>query len=285
MLSTNIWNQISFGPKIIAKKEIPIKTVNIETLELNNEEINSRLEIKSKNEFMHKKRGRITKSNAPNQSNPIHDKFSDDNLKRKVKTHYHNYIVAFLNMKLVKKLDRKNKFGKLSSNITQNISVEFNRNLFMQTIKNIIVNISEKYNDKTRNLNILQSIMESGEISNEMNEILNMTYKDFYINYYLKSTKKDFINIQNDESYEHHLEKMEKLFGKEYAENYDRNAKSLIIFFNKCKQRKRKVKIEYLTSINKETKCYNNNKLISEGTQTKKSIFELEENLEITFNS
>ena len=70
-----------------------------------------------------------------------------------------------------------------------------------------------------------------------------MTYKDMYLNYYLKSTKKDFAKSEVDESYEYHKEKLKK-FGDKYLENYIKNAEGLIEFYNKCKKRKSRKKDE-----------------------------------------
>ena len=64
-----------------------------------------------------------------------------------------------------------------------------------------------------------------------------MKYKDLYLNYYLKSTKKDFKGAEADESYEAHIEKLRK-FGQNYIENYQKNALNLIEFYKTCKKRK-----------------------------------------------
>ena len=66
-----------------------------------------------------------------------------------------------------------------------------------------------------------------------------MSYKEMYVNYYLKSTKKDFIEGDMDESYEAHKEKL-KAFGEKYLHNYEKNAENLIDFYNTCKKRKPK---------------------------------------------
>ena len=109
--------------------------------------------------FMNKKRGRRKKSyedNKQSNENRTHNKFSEDNLKRKIKTHYHNFIIAFLNMKTKKILNKSYKFGKISSDITRNITVEYNLKLFEKKIKEIIVNMSDKYQDKRKNKISLQ---------------------------------------------------------------------------------------------------------------------------------
>ena len=63
--------------------------------------------------FTNKKRGRIKhKSTKNNERVGIHDKYSDDNIKRKVKTHFHNFIIALLNKKSSLILNKEIDLGK-----------------------------------------------------------------------------------------------------------------------------------------------------------------------------
>jgi hypothetical protein len=139
-------------------------------------------------------------------------------------------------------LENYNKFGKISFDITQNITVEYNQKLFEQKIKDIIINVSDKYNNKDKNKNALNIVMKNANENSDIMKILNLTYKDLYLNYYLKSTKKLFEGEKEDESYEEHLIKLGKKFGNKYAFEYKRNAENLIQFFYKCKKRVRKKK-------------------------------------------
>ena len=191
-------------------------------------------------DLLNRKRGRKNKfSNDNNKKTNIHDKYSNDNLKRKIKTHFHNFIISFLNMKSKNILSKKYQFGKISSEITQNITVEYNRNLFIKKIKDIIVDMSDKFQDKDRNRIALQIIMKKANKNDEIIQILDTNYKDMYLNYYLKSTKETFKDDVSDESYECHLKKLEKIYGKEYIFDYKRNAQELISFFYKIKKRVR----------------------------------------------
>ena len=199
------------------------------------------------NKLINKKRGRKNKKeDNMNKKGNIHDKFSDDNLKRKVKTHFHIFVIAFLNMKIKNFLGKKYRFGKISSEITQNITVEFNQKLFDEKIKDVLVKISDKFQDKDKNKIILQILMSKVNENDEIVHLLNMTYKDMYNNYYLKSNKETFKEENYDESYEAHLRKLENLYGKEYINNYKRNAQELISFFYKIKKRVRKKKYKGL---------------------------------------
>ena len=205
--------------------------------------------IINKTKLNNKKRGRKNKkSNDISELNSKHDKFSNDNLKRKVKTHFHLFIIAFLNKIIKNFFGQSLKFGKISSFITQNITVEFNRRLMDEKIKNVISRISHKFHDKDKNKIIVELIMNKADKESEIIKFLNMSYKDFFLNYYLKSTKKTFEGEQEDESYEAHIEKLEKIYGNEYIINFKKNAKSLVQFFYKCKERIRKKKVTQLIS-------------------------------------
>ena len=246
-----IWNKIQNNPTKYNGKRIEIKQVEIEkqlSFSPNEKEMKSPLEgqkgisptLKSLY-FTNKKRGRIKhKSTKNNERVGIHDKYSDDNIKRKVKTHFHNFIIALLNKKSSHILNKRNRFGKISSNITQNITVEFNQHLFEQKIRDIVVKMSNKYQDKDKNSIIIQYILDNKVNNGEILNILNMKYKDLYLNFYLNSTKDIFEGEIEDESYESHLNKMEKLYGSLYVEKYKKNAETLISFFYKCKKRIRK---------------------------------------------
>ena len=194
--------------------------------------------------FIKKKRGRKPeKTNIDNKNiNNIHDKFSVDNIRMKIKGYYHNFIIAFLNMKSKKLLNKSNKFVKISSDITGNSTVEFNQKLFTQKIKDIIIHISDKFKDKNKNQNCLQSIMKNADNNEEIIQFLNMNYKDMYLNYYLKSNKETFKYEEIDESFEAHIKKLEELYGNKYIVSYKIIAEDLISNFNKLKKRVRRKK-------------------------------------------
>ena len=238
-------------------ENIDIKEIqNQNTLRIHKKDIENIEEVKSLDEnisenenesdsttkkFINKKRGRKrNKSLDYNESNAEHTKFSHDNIKRKVKTHYHLFIIALLNMASKNILNKRNRFCKISSEITKNITVGFNQNLFKLKIKDIITKISDKFQDKDKNIISLELIMRNKEKNQEVLKLLDLNYKDMYINYYLKSTKKTFEGYPEDESFESHIIKLKKKYGKKYGIEYKKNAESLINFFNTCKKRIRK---------------------------------------------
>ena len=193
----------------------------------------------------------------------VHNKFSNDNIRRRIKALFHDYIIKLLNHLVKKRFKRiKNKFVKLNSRITKDVGIVYNRNLLNKKIKDIIVHISKKYLNKDNNIRLIRFI-ESQQNNEEILNILNMEYKVLYSDYYLKSTKID--NQEN--SYEAHKEKILVLYGKEYLDKYIKNVENFVEFFMNGKNRKNK-KTNEIKSINiplesESTENTYNNELIN----------------------
>lgn len=275
----NIWKNIENKNKRIRTKFIKKKKIEIKEVERPVLKNKSHL----KNQLLKKKRGRKKLNDYNDYDDSIlivkHDRNSDDNLKRKVKTHFHNYIIALLNSKL--KLEQgkeKLKFVKINSEITQNITIEYNQNLFKKPIKDIVIQTSEKYQNKNINRECINYIMSTESINYEVINLLNKTYEDMYLNYYLKSTKDSF-DSQPNESYESHKEKLKK-FGNEYLNRYIKNAENLLNFYATAKKRQSKKK--------KSEEKENNLPLLSEPDFINKKegfYFGNDENIENKFNN
>ena len=235
-------------------------------------------------ELIAKKRGRKLKNSYAddtieemkiNDEKNIHGKFSNDNMRRKIKSFYHNYIINLLNNIIKRRYpNNKMKFLKINKRITEDLGIEYNRNLLNKPLKDIIINMSNRYSNKDNNIDCIKFI-EKQKNNEDIINILNITYKDFYINYYLKSNK----NNSLDNSFEEHKEKILKLNGKEYLNKFIENTKNFIEFFIKGKKRKsRKPKeIDVINiSLNEKNdessiKDINNNidkKMVSSTTQT-----------------
>jgi hypothetical protein len=224
----------------------------------------------TKTKFICKKKGRKIKSlkgmdeiKINSREKRVHNKFSNDNIRRRIKALFHDYIIKLLNHLVKKKFKRiRNKFVKLNSRITKDVGIVYNRNLLNKKIKDIIVHISKKYLNKDNNIRLIRFI-ESQQNIEEILNILNMEYKDLYSDYYLKSTKID--NQEN--SYEAHKEKILALYGKEYLDKYIKNVENFVEFFMNGKNRKNK-KTNEIKSINiplesESTENTYNNELIN----------------------
>ena len=208
---------------------------SLEDSKLLTTEINEQKEEKQF-KFITKKRGRknkdqiITKSENKN----VHNKFSNDNIKRRIKASYNKYIIKLLN-NIVKKKYKKTtiKFLKMNIRITKDIAIKYNQNLLNKPLREIIVNVSNKYKNKDNN-KICIKFIENQKGNAELINILNMTYKDFYINYFLKSTKNDSLEY----SFEALKEKLLILNGKKYLDKFIENAEHFVEFFTNSKIRK-----------------------------------------------
>ena len=193
--------------------------------------------------FRTKKKGRKKKVtlNIENQSTRatdpyeiVHNKFSKDNIRRRIKALFNNYIIRLLNNLIKQKyLNSRHYFLKMNIKVTKDLGIEYNRNLLNTPLKEIIVNISNKYQNKENNNIKCIKYIEEQKDNEEIINILNMTYEQLYINY-LKTTKKD----SQENSFEAHKEKMLKVYGKEYLDKFIENTKNFIEYFKKGKNRK-----------------------------------------------
>ena len=195
--------QNSFKLKL-SLSQPPNNIIKNETKEPNENEYSNEFK------FITKKRGRkgkLFENDKEEQNTPdykkIHGKFCDDNIRRKIKACFHKYMINFLN-NLMQINFRNNtlKFLKMNIRITKDVGIEYNRNLLDKSIKDIILNVSNKYKNKeNHNKNCIEYIKKQKN-NEEILKILNTKYKDLYSDYYLKSNKKDILN----NSFEEHKE-------------------------------------------------------------------------------
>ena len=193
-------------------------------------------EEKNISKFLTKKKGRKKKlpelkDEEETKEKIVHNKFSNDNIKRRLKGLFNNYLINLLN-DLIKKKYRKSKikFVKMNIKNTKDIGIEFNRNLLSKPIKDIIIDVSNKYQDPNNNKNCIRFIQEQKD-NEDIIILLNMTYKDLYSNYYL-------VSKDSENSFEAHKEKILATCGKEYLDKFISNAENFIDFFTKGKNRK-----------------------------------------------
>ena len=202
----------------------------------------------------------------------VHNKFCNDNIRRRIKALFNNYIIKLLNNLLKKNfIGTKMKFVKINIRITKDVGIKYNRNLLDKKIRDIITNVSNKYLNQDNNIKCIKYI-ESHKNNEEIINVLNKTYKDLYVNYYLKSSKNDIL----DNSFEAHKQKILGLYGKEYSELFIKNAYNFIEFFAKGKNRKPRrleevdtidIPLEETLEIKSSEELKNNN----DGTKTLKN--------------
>ena len=181
----------------------------------------------------------------PEEKGNVPDIFSNDNIKKRIKALYNKYIIKLLNNKVRKICEKSRiKFLKMNKRITKDIEIKYNKILLNQPIKDIIINVSNKYKNKESNKNVIKFI-ENQKNNKEILNILNMSYKELYINYYLKSTKND----SSENSFEADKEKLLMLYGKQYLDKFIENAEHFVEFFLNSKIRRSR-KFQEIDSIN-----------------------------------
>ena len=165
------------------------KDLIIENIKIN-ENIKNFLQKKRKNKnnkvrINSKKCGRKKSVNSI-ILNKIHSKESYDNIFRKIKVLYHNFIINFLN-DFIKKLYsgfQRYLLRKFSGKITQNVTKEYNKKLCNTTLREFLKSeISEKYKyEYNKNKKYIDKLYS---YRSELSDILNLTYIEFYMNFFL----------------------------------------------------------------------------------------------------
>lgn len=179
-----------------------------------------------------------------------HDKFSDDNLMRKIKSNITNYILTELNNSLRYK---KYKFLKWHKDLTENLNKDFNIELLDRSIMDIISNtpIAKKYKkiDKDSNKKLVQKILEENRESKTI-AIFNKKYIDIIneirfdennVYFFLKKIKEKEKNVKQNNNID--IEKYIKLI-KDLLYNYEKYFYDKVGRQNNTKKNKSKINIE-----------------------------------------
>ena len=158
----------------------------------------------------------------------------------------------------------------MSSKITQDITISYNKKLMETSVKDILIQVSHKFKNKDINLYYIEKISQIKGINainnaniRTLNEILNIPYKDMMNNFYLKSTKKLFENEKIDESFEKHIENLMNKYGYNYAMKFKKNAENFVNFYVNSKQRNHKNsgEISFLLTSEKDKDKENQNEI------------------------
>ena len=136
---------------------------------------------------------------APLQENISHGIYSDDNISIKIKTHYLNFIIAFLN-NIFPHLNYKKKLYKLDKefkiNIKKNNSKDNADSLNNKTIGEIISNkISRKYRSIDDKINANKIVCEEIKNNPVLNKILSENYLVFFKKFYYNSDS--YVNLKD----------------------------------------------------------------------------------------
>ena len=139
-----------------------------------------------------KKRGREKLTKNSDKNDKTHDKFSTDNLLRKIQVHYLTFIVNFINI-ILKTLNYEQRFFKLDYGLKKNVNKKYFDSLKNKTIGEILCNkISIKYKKQNENANI--KVYEQIKDMEILKKILSENYLKLFKKIYFKSNK--IINLK-----------------------------------------------------------------------------------------
>ena len=174
-----------------------------------------------------KKRGR--KSNSEEEKEKNHDKYSPDNVKRKIQVHYLSFITLIINV-ILDSCGIREKFYKLEYEFKRIVNKRHFNYLINSKIGDIISKeISNKYKKKRKDNN---SNVYNYFIANKVLEgIFEMKYLDFFRMFYMKKDKIVDLKIigidkiitlsEKTETYYDLLEKLKKENDEKYIKLID----------------------------------------------------------------
>jgi hypothetical protein len=174
-----------------------------------------------------KKRGR--KSNSEEEKEKSHDKYSPDNVKRKIQVHYLSFITLIINV-ILDSCGIREKFYKLEYEFKRIVNKKHFNYLINSKIGDIISKeISNKYKKKRKDNN---SNVYNYFIANKVLEgIFEMKYLDFFRMFYMKKEKIVDLKIigidkiitlsEKTETYYDLLEKLKKENDEKYIKLID----------------------------------------------------------------
>ena len=190
------------------------------------------------------KSGRYKKTEQKNKIISIHSKMSFDNILRKIKVMYHNFIIKFANnyIKFLYDGFQRYRLRKISGKINQNVTKKYNVSLSNITLKEFLSNkISPKYKqDKDKNKKMVEKLCS---LKMQMKELLDLSYISFYKRIFLCTNRtyleenyglsentltfKDNLEIMYETENPNYIKEVEKIGKKQFIEFIGYNKKKL----------------------------------------------------------
>lgn len=139
------------------------------------------------NSLTGKKRRKGNKDDLNKKSKNPHDKYSSDNLLRKIQVHYLSFIISFLN-DILKHSNYRHEFLNLDYEFKKKVKKEFVESLKSKSIGEIICNkVSDKYRKYDENTNAdIYKILQNDEV---LNKILSENYTQLFRKIYFYSNR------------------------------------------------------------------------------------------------
>lgn len=186
-----------------------------------------------------KKKGRKNKNELNPQSNHTY-KDRDNNL-RKIKVHFHSYIIEDLNQALK---NENNKFSKFFQDFQNDVTITTNKKLLDIRISEILSKIYSYKGLKNHNENVYKSLCKN----KDYDKLFSLAYKDYYLKFLDSEEAKKLIEEEkmrnNDiqqtlKNFIYNYERKEPKIQKKYKDdNYKKKQKNLtyeLLFGNKNK--------------------------------------------------
>ena len=164
--------------QLIQEKENP---TDIDLLSAKNESCNERK--------LGKKHGRKKKNNQNELSN--HTSKHRDNVLKKIKVHFHKYIISWLNRKLLKKKIRL-KFSNFFQDFQNDITISTNRLLLNLKLSQILVKIITCKGNGPPNKN--EIVYNQIKDEKDLKELFSLTYKELYLQFLNSKEAKNLID-------------------------------------------------------------------------------------------
>ena len=132
--------------------------------------ISEPIEPISEKKFLQKKRGRKSKSEKNNEENGEHNKYSNDNMQRKIKRLIIKNTQDLINYNISEKDFSSPKLLTLNQEQIFNSKVEFNKAFLQKTLKDIFSeNISNRYHKPSDyNKTLIDNLINSGKEENKI---------------------------------------------------------------------------------------------------------------------
>ena len=133
-----------------------------------------------------------------NKINNLHSRENDDNIRRKIKCHFHNFIIDYFNNLIKIKKKGNLKFKKIKYSYALDDTMKFNKILLLSKISDFFkLDISNKYKNYQKNENELVYEKLIKRFDKDVLQLFDLTYMEFYEKYYLNEAFNNNSNFNN----------------------------------------------------------------------------------------
>ena len=130
--------------------------------------------------------------------NNSHSRENDDNIRRKIKCHFHNFIINYFNNLIKIKKKGNLKFKKIKYSYALDDTMKFNKILLLSKISDFFkLDISNKYKNYQKNENELVYEKLIKRFDKDVLQLFDLTYMEFYEKYYLNEAFNNNSNFNN----------------------------------------------------------------------------------------